>query len=132
MKELSIDELSRVTLLFELTCHLVHLKKNFLLHFCDSVAVVGKSLFIHLLSDGIVRITQSTHTHSLSLSCSLLLHPTVTDHPKNIGMIGYVIALLCCIIRELPENAYLVEDIIFHKSVSLKKLLSYNDSVLKY
>lgn len=82
--------IERIKLLFELTYYLVHLKKNFLLHFCDSVAVVGKRFFIHLLlSDGI----SSAHTINNQLFtewCSLLSHPKVTDRPKNISLIDYV------------------------------------------
>lgn len=52
MKDLSTEELTTLSRLYELTCYLVHLNKEFLSQFCDLVDLIASDLLIHFLSSG--------------------------------------------------------------------------------
>lgn len=54
ISELQIDEIRCAAQLYELICHLVHLRQQFLLQFCDSVAILSADeLLINFLTQGI-------------------------------------------------------------------------------
>lgn len=50
----------------------------------------------------------------------------------NLRLNSSFVALLCCAIRVRPENANLVESIIFNKNVDLKRLLTNHNNKLKW
>lgn len=53
ISELQNDEIRCAAQLYELICHLVHLKQQFLLQFCDSVAILAADeLLINFLTQG--------------------------------------------------------------------------------
>lgn len=53
INELSSEEIRTASRLYELICHLVHLKQQFLLQFCDAVAILAANdLFISFLNHG--------------------------------------------------------------------------------
>lgn len=60
-----------------------------------------------------------------------ILISLVGDNPKAIQLINIILAILCLALREFPENAKIIENIIFNENVSLVKLLKYNNSLLK-
>uniref|UniRef100_A0A1B0DIP7 Condensin complex subunit 1 C-terminal domain-containing protein n=2 Tax=Phlebotomus papatasi TaxID=29031 RepID=A0A1B0DIP7_PHLPP len=43
-----------------------------------------------------------------------------------------IVGILACTIREMPENAYLVEKIVFDEKVDLVKFLKHNSNLLRY
>lgn len=57
---------------------------------------------------------------------------TVSNEPSSIHLVNVVLALLCCALRELPENAELVEKIVFHSDVDLVSLMKNPNNLLRY
>lgn len=56
----------------------------------------------------------------------------VTGNSASVRLANAVLALLCYSLRELPENAELVEKIIFNKNLDLVSLMQHKNSLLKY
>ncbi|XP_055909302.1 serine/threonine-protein kinase fused [Eupeodes corollae] len=107
VSELTKEEIVTASRLYELICHLVHLKEQFLSQFCDAVVILSADdLLINFLSHDI----KNKHT---------------------IRITNCVIALLCCVLRELPENADLVEKIIFSTKLDLINLIKQEDQLLR-
>ncbi|XP_055844636.1 serine/threonine-protein kinase fused [Episyrphus balteatus] len=107
VSELTKDEIITISRLYELICHLVHLKEQFLSQFCDAVVILSADeLLINFLS------------HDFK-------------NKNTIRITNCVIALLCCILRELPENADLVEKIIFSPKLDLINLMKHEDQLLR-
>lgn len=53
ISELQMDEIRCAAQLYELICHLVHLRQQFLIQFCDSVAILSADeLLINFLNQG--------------------------------------------------------------------------------
>lgn len=104
---LSGEDLRTLSSLYELVCHLVHLGTQFLSQFCDAIAILGADeIFSYFVA-------------------------TVTEDKTKVRLVNSVIAILCCAIRELPENAELVEKIIFNKHVNIVSLLRHSDCLLR-
>jgi len=102
---LGSDEIKTLSLIYELVSHLIHLGDSFLSQFCDAVAILGADeLLINFLS------------------CD-------SDDTSIIQLTNSVLSLLSCAIRELPENAELIEKIIFDKRINLILLMKHNDSL---
>lgn len=107
VSELTKDEIVTASRLYELICHLVHLKEQFLSQFCDAVVILsGDDLLINFLN------------HDFK-------------NKNTVRITNCVIALLCCILRELPENADLVEKIIFSSKLDLIRLMKHEDQLLR-
>ncbi|XP_055372563.1 serine/threonine-protein kinase fused [Condylostylus longicornis] len=105
--ELTDEEIHTLSLLYELTCYLVHLNEKFLIQFCDAVAILpADALLILFLSH------DSKNKDAISIS-------------------NYVIAILCYVLRELPENAELVERIIFSDKLNLIALMRNADDLIR-
>ncbi|KAH8416903.1 hypothetical protein KR222_011694 [Zaprionus bogoriensis] len=107
VSDLSAEELSTACSLYELVCHLVHQQQQFLTQFCDAVAILAvNDMFISFLThdfkDG----------SAVRLACCML-------------------ALFCCVLRELPENAELVEKIVFDPRLRLSVLLQSRHQLLR-
>lgn len=107
VKEMDHEEIKCISRLYELVCHLVHLNVQFLNQFCDAVAILSANEFlINFLNQ------EFKNPHALRIANNIL-------------------ALLGCVLRELPENAELVEKIIFASKVDLSSLLRSNDDLLR-
>ncbi|XP_061398261.1 serine/threonine-protein kinase fused-like [Musca vetustissima] len=101
------EEIKCISRLYELVCHLVHLNLQFLNQFCDAVAILSANEFlINFLNQDF------KNSHALRIATNIL-------------------ALLCCVLRELPENAELVEKIIFSPKVDLSSLMQSNNDLLR-
>lgn len=56
---------------------------------------------------------------------------TVNNEPTSLRLVNLVLALLCCALRELPENAELVEKIVFHPNVDIVSLMKNPNNLLR-
>ncbi|KAH8345171.1 hypothetical protein KR059_007300 [Drosophila kikkawai] len=109
--ELTIEELETACSLYELVCHLVHQQQQFLSQFCDAVAILAANdLFLNFL----------THDFRHSDSDS-----------ASVRLAGCLLALMGCVLRELPENAELVERIVFHPRLHFAELLQSRHHLLR-
>ena len=107
LSSLDFDQVKTLAAIYDLICYLIHLRDECLNQFCDAIAILGaKELFVNFLS---VRNLSGTYVR---LACAIL-------------------ALLSCALRELPENAEIVEKIIFDEKVNLVLLLRHDDPLLR-
>ncbi|EDW65978.1 serine/threonine-protein kinase fused [Drosophila virilis] len=107
VSDLSAEEMSTACSLYELVCHLVHQQQQFLTQFCDAVAILAvNDMFINFL------------THDFKDSSAVRLA-------------SCMLALFCCVLRELPENAELVEKIVFDSRLQLAVLLQSRHHLLR-
>nr|CAD7570828.1 unnamed protein product [Timema californicum] len=110
VSELSADELQALECIFVLLCHLVHTAEDFRLQFCDAV----------VLLNGVPLLQQ------LLLLCR-----------RKVRVVADLVAILCHILRVLPENASLVEQIVLGTSatggqyVDLYRMLTHHSPVLR-
>nr|CAD7407869.1 unnamed protein product [Timema poppensis] len=110
VSELSADELQALECIFVLLCHLVHMAEDFRLQFCDAV----------VLLNGVPLLQQ------LLLLCR-----------RKVRVVADLVAILCHILRVLPENASLVEQIVLGTSatggqyVDLYRMLTHHSPVLR-
>ncbi|XP_073833371.1 LOW QUALITY PROTEIN: STKc_STK36 domain-containing protein fused [Musca autumnalis] len=101
------EEIKCISRLYELVCHLVHLNLQFLNQFCDAVAILSANEFlINFLNQDF-------------------------KNPHALRIANNILALLCCVLRELPENAELVEKIIFSPKVDLSALMQSTNDLLR-
>ncbi|XP_035902583.1 serine/threonine-protein kinase fused isoform X1 [Anopheles stephensi] len=101
------DEIKTLRAVYDLICYLIHMGDMFLNQFCDAIEILGaKELFVNFIAAAHVN---NEYVH---LVCSLL-------------------ALLNCALRELPENAEIIEQIVFHENVNLMLLLKHDNSFLR-
>ncbi|EDV99811.1 serine/threonine-protein kinase fused [Drosophila grimshawi] len=107
VSDLSAEEMSTACSLYELVCHLVHQQQPFLSQFCDAVAILAvNDMFINFLTH------DWKDSSAVRLACCML-------------------ALFCCVLRELPENAELVEKIVFDPRLRLALLLQSRHQLLR-
>uniref|UniRef100_A0A182NN30 non-specific serine/threonine protein kinase n=1 Tax=Anopheles dirus TaxID=7168 RepID=A0A182NN30_9DIPT len=107
LSTLDNDEIKTLSAVYDLMCYLIHMGDIFLNQFCDAVEILGaKELFVSFIN--VVHVNDE-YVH---LVCSLL-------------------ALLNCALRELPENAEIIEQIVFHENVNIMSLLKHGDAVLR-
>ncbi|KAJ9592269.1 hypothetical protein L9F63_001165, partial [Diploptera punctata] len=110
VSDLSADELQALECMYLLLCNLVHTNEHFLLQFCDSVVI---------------------------LNATTLLQQLLLLDRRKIRVVTDLVAILCHILRELPENASLVEQIIFTKGlkgsagVDIIRMLTHHSPTLK-
>ncbi|XP_059618657.1 serine/threonine-protein kinase fused [Phlebotomus argentipes] len=108
LRDLSQDDIKTLASLYELVCHLVHLSDCCLSQFCDALVVLGATqLLVNFI-------------YSESGNC------------HYVRLMSTVVAILACTIREMPENAYLVEKIVFDEKVDLVKFLKHSSNLLRY
>lgn len=55
-----------------------------------------------------------------------------SSNSHNVRLMSTIVGILACTIREMPENAYLVEKIVFDEKVDLVKFLKHNSNLLRY
>uniref|UniRef100_A0A1A9X5F4 non-specific serine/threonine protein kinase n=1 Tax=Glossina brevipalpis TaxID=37001 RepID=A0A1A9X5F4_9MUSC len=107
ISELNNEEIKCASRLYELICHLVHLRLQFLSQFCDAVAILAAD-------DLMITFINQDFKNSFGLRIA-----------------NCVLALLGCVLRELPENAELVEKIIFSDKINLLDLLSNKNDLMR-
>ncbi|GAB0095339.1 Serine/threonine-protein kinase fused [Sergentomyia squamirostris] len=108
LRDLSHDEIKTLASLYELVCHLIHLSDSCLSQFCDALAVLGATKLL------------------VNFICS----ENINSH--NVRLVSNIVAILACTIREMPENAYLVEKIVFDEKVDLVKFLKHSNNLFRY
>ncbi|XP_034662818.1 serine/threonine-protein kinase fused isoform X1 [Drosophila subobscura] len=109
--ELSVEEMGTACSLYELVCHLVHQQQQFLSQFCDAIAILAvNDLFLNFL----------THEFQHADSDS-----------SSVRLAGCMLALMSCVLRELPENAELVERIVFSPRLRFAALLQSRHQLLR-
>uniref|UniRef100_A0A8D8EUV9 non-specific serine/threonine protein kinase n=2 Tax=Culex pipiens TaxID=7175 RepID=A0A8D8EUV9_CULPI len=108
LSSLEHDEVKTLTAVYDLICFLIHSGENFLNQFCDAIEILGvKELFVNFIN------AVRTNDGYVKLSCSIL-------------------AVLNCALRELPENAEIIEQVVFHDNVDLIQMLKHGDSILRH
>lgn len=131
MSDLTKEQMKTLTSIYELVCHLMHLEKeNFLPQFCDSVYIIASDLLQHILSDGKHSIPKKKKTdfdRFILLTISFL----VVYDTQGMQLICVIVSILCFVLRETPENAEIVEKILFGPDVSLVELLKNGTVTLK-
>uniref|UniRef100_A0A182PDH4 non-specific serine/threonine protein kinase n=1 Tax=Anopheles epiroticus TaxID=199890 RepID=A0A182PDH4_9DIPT len=101
------DDIKTLVAVYDLMCHLIHMGDIFLNQFCDAIEILGaKELFVNFIT------VVPANAAFVRLVCSLL-------------------SLLNCALRELPENAEIIEQIVFHENVNLMTLLKHDNPVLR-
>jgi fused-like protein len=99
VSDLSADELQALECICLLLCHLTYAAEDFLIQFCDAVAILNAT--------------------------SLLQQFLLLDRRK-LRVVTDLVAILCHVLRTLPENAGLIEQIILGVDVEGKLNFSYN------
>uniref|UniRef100_A0A1B0FB29 non-specific serine/threonine protein kinase n=1 Tax=Glossina morsitans morsitans TaxID=37546 RepID=A0A1B0FB29_GLOMM len=107
LSELNNEEIKCTSRLYELICHLVHLRLQFLSQFCDAVAILAAD-------DLMITFINQDFKNSFGLRIA-----------------NCVLALLGCVLRQLPENAELVENIVLSDKVNLLDLLSNKNDLMR-
>ena len=107
MSDLSADsDLKTLASIYELVCYLIHFDYNFVNQFCDSTYFIAKELLPHLLSYVVY------DSHGMKIVCA-------------------IVSTLCYVLRETPENADIVEWVVFHNSVDMISLANNGNVTLK-
>jgi fused-like protein len=81
--------------------------------------------FLHMLCDAMAILNLD------SLFRSFILSGCEKDSKEANRLTAAVLALVCAILQELPENAKLIEKIIFHDSIELFALLKHENSKIR-
>ncbi|XP_031632215.1 serine/threonine-protein kinase fused [Contarinia nasturtii] len=106
ISDLSVDQLKTLSSIYELACYLIHSNGNFLEQFCDSMYMIANDLLRHLLKSVVYDV------QGMQLVCA-------------------IVSILCFVLRESPENAELVESVIFYEGVDIVSLLQNGNSPLR-
>lgn len=107
MSDLSADsDLKTLASIYELVCYLIHFDFNCVDQFCDSTYFIAKELLPHLLSDVVY------DSNGMKIVCA-------------------IVSTLCYVLRETPENADIVESVIFHDTVDMISLANNGTVALK-
>ena len=101
MIHFSHAELKTLSGIYDLVVHLVHSGETFLHTLCDAITILNID---HLFR-------------------SILVHDTDSETNDGVRLTASIIALMCAILKELPEMANLIEKIIFHDDIDLCILL---------
>lgn len=109
MIQFSDGELKTLSDIYDLVVFLVYSGETFLHMLCDAISILNLD---HLFRSFIVSGVDGESKDGVRLTSS-------------------IIALICAILQELPENANLVEKLIFHDSVDLCKLLRHDESKVR-
>lgn len=127
MNDLSAEQLKTLKSIYELICHLMHLDEQFSEQFCLSVYIIASDLLRHILADGefekFFEISKNNFKNIRSFS--------VVYDAQGMQLISIIVSILCYVLRETPENADIVEKILFAPNVNLVDLLKNGNAVLK-
>lgn len=111
VSELSSDELQALESIYVLLCYLVHSGKDFLIQFCDAAAI---------------------------LNAVSLLQQFLLLGRRKVRIVTDLLAILNLIIKDIPENADLVEQIVLGASSSggtafdLSRLLTHSSRTVRF
>ncbi|KAG5669027.1 hypothetical protein PVAND_016929 [Polypedilum vanderplanki] len=106
--EFNEQEMKTLAGIYDVVVFLVYASETFLQLLCDAMALLNLDhLFRNFIINGLEKETK-----------------------EAVRLTGSILALICAILQELPENAKLIEKIIFHDDVDLCKLLRHkNDKI---
>ncbi|XP_069684130.1 serine/threonine-protein kinase fused isoform X2 [Periplaneta americana] len=110
VSDLSADELQALECIYLLLCHLTYAAEEFLIQFCDAVAI---------------------------LNATTLLQQFLLLGRRKVRIVTDLVAILCHVLRVLPENASLVEQIVFgtrvegSSTIDLLRMLTHHNPVLR-
>lgn len=102
-------ELKSLSGIYDLVVFLIYSGETFLDMLCDAISILNLD---HMFRSFIV--------------CG-----TASDSEDAVRLTGSIIALICAVLEELPENANLIEKIIFHDDIDLCKLLRHDDAKIR-
>lgn len=109
MIQFNDSELKTLSGIYDLVVFLVYSGETFLHMLCDAISILNlDNLFRSFIASGV----DSESKDAVRLTSS-------------------IIALVCAILQDIPENANLIEKIIFHDDVNLCNLLRHNDSKIR-
>lgn len=109
MIQFNDNELKTLASIYDLVMFLVYSGETFLQMLCDALSLLNMD---HLFRSFIVCGTEG-------------------DSQESVRLTSAIIALICAILQELPENANLIEKIIFHDDVDLCKLLRHDEAKVR-
>ncbi|XP_021914869.1 serine/threonine-protein kinase fused isoform X2 [Zootermopsis nevadensis] len=110
VSDLSADELQALECIYLLLCHLTYAAEDFLIQFCDAVAI---------------------------LNATSLLQQFLLLGRRKIRVVTDLVAILCHVLRVLPENAGLIEQIVLgmdtkgYYGIDLTQMLTHHSPVLR-
>lgn len=108
--EFNANELKTLCSIYDAVVYLVHSNDTFLGMLCDAISILNvDNLFRSFILSG---INESYSKEAVRLT-------------------GSIIALICAILQDIPENANLIENIVFHNDVNLCKLLQHKEKKIK-
>lgn len=96
--DLSADELQALECIYLLLCHLTYAAEDFLIQFCNAIAI---------------------------LSATTLLQQFLLLGRRKIRVVTDLVAILCHVLRVLPENAGLIEQIVLGMDAEGKQTFKY-------
>jgi fused-like protein len=103
-------ELNSLSGLYDLICYLVYSGETFLHQFCDALSILNlDEMFI-----------------------SFIVSVTLNESNASIRLASSICAIFCAILKQLPENAKLIESVIFNEQVSIESLLKHGNSLIRY
>lgn len=103
------QELKTLCGIYDLVVFLIHSGETFLHMLCDAMAILNL--------DNLFR--------------SFILSGCEKDTREATRLTGSILAIIFAILTELPENAKLIEKIIFHDSIDLFALLKHENSKIR-
>jgi fused len=102
-------ELKTLSGIYDLVVYLVYSGETFLHMLCDAISILNLDhLFRSFIASGIE-----------------------SDSKSGVRLTGSMISLICAILQDIPENANLIEKIIFHDEVDLCKLLRHDEAKIR-
>lgn len=102
-------ELKTLSGIYDLVVFLIYSGETFLDMLCDAISILNLD---HMFR-------------------SFIVSGTTVDSEDAVRLTGSIIALICAVLQELPENANLIENIIFHDDIDLCKLLLHDDAKIR-
>lgn len=109
MIQFNENELKTLSSIYDLVVFLIYSGETFLHMLCDAISILNLD---HLFRSFIVSGIDGESKDGIRLTASM-------------------VALVCAILQELPENANLIEKIIFHEDVDLCKLLRHEETKVR-
>lgn len=107
--EFTASELKTLSGIYDLVVFLIHSAENFLYMLCDAISV--------LELDNLFR--------------SFIVSGYGSESGDAVRLTGSIISLISAILQELPENAKLIQNIIFHADIDLRKLLRHKSALIR-
>lgn len=109
MIQFNEGEIKTLSGIYDLVVFLVYSGETFLHMLCDAISILNLDhLFRSFIANGI--------------DC---------ESKDAVRLTGSIISLVCAILQDIPENANLIEKIIFHDEVDLCKLLRHDDAKIR-